>query len=63
VIVRPEPRIKLRDDDLLVGSPDLVDFFRQQRCGIEAVSADFNFLRRIARDQLIRVDSLFETGE
>src|SRR5271169_1509010 len=62
VVVGPDAGVNLGDDDLRVGSAELVDFLGEQGCGVDAMGADFDFLGAVARDQLVRVDSFFERG-
>ena len=60
VVVRPEPRVNLRNDDLQIGGPNFVDLLAQQGSGVKRVRANLDFLRRISRNQLIRIDRLLE---
>src|ERR1700690_546942 len=62
VIVGPEARVDLRNDDLLVLRANFVDLVAQQRGGVDAVDTDFNFLATVARNHLVGVDRMLELG-
>ena len=50
VVVGPDAGIYLGDDNLGVGGAEFVDFLGEQRCGVNAVGAEFDFLGAVARD-------------
>src|SRR5277367_1220381 len=50
VVVGPDAGVNLGDDDLRVGSAELVDFLGEQGGRVNAVGADFDFLGAVARD-------------
>src|SRR5271154_2286122 len=60
VVVGPDAGVNLGDDDLRVGSAELVDFFGEQGGRVNAVGADFDFLGAVAGDQLVSVDRFFQ---
>src|SRR5450432_3494106 len=62
VIVGPQARVDLRNDDLLVLRANFVDLVTQQCRGVDAVDADFNFLAAVARNHLVGVDGMLEFG-
>src|SRR5271169_2463045 len=52
VVMRPDAGVNLRNDDLCVGCAKLIDFLGEQRGGVNAMRADFDFLCAVARNQL-----------
>jgi len=60
VVMRPEPRIHLWNDDLLPRRAQLVDFIGQQSGRVQAMGPNLNFLPAIARNHLVRVDRVLQ---
>src|ERR1700677_4596272 len=62
VVVRPQARVNLRNDHLLVRRTQLVDLIRQQRGRIQAMSANFNLLAAVTRNQLVSINRPLQGG-
>src|SRR5271170_1953732 len=54
VVVRPKPRVNLRNDDPLVRRTKLINLFGKQSRRVQAMSANLDFPAGITRNQLVR---------
>src|SRR5580698_9112014 len=60
VVVGPDTSVDLGNDDLGVWGAEFVDFFCEQSGRVDAVGANFDFLRAVAGDHLAGIDGFLQ---
>jgi hypothetical protein len=60
VVVGPESRVNLRNNNLHIFWSNIVDLFAQQRGGIDTMGAHLNLPSAVAGNHLVRIDRVFQ---